>query len=248
LRRVLVVGLTLALTTAACSSGPQDENNRLVVFGAASLTEAFSDIAAAYEDEHPGVVVVLSFASSSDLAAQIEQGAQADVFASADEAIMARLSDQDLTEGAAQILASNRLEIIVEPGNPKGITGLGDLADGDLILSLAAPEVPAGKYAAQALDKAGIQVQPDSFEVDVKAVVTRVALGEADVGIVYASDVRSAGSDIEGVEIPADQNVIALYPISELRGSSTDAAAAFIAFVLSDEGRSLLAERGFGAP
>lgn len=233
----------------ACSSGAAVDGSkeRLTVFGAASLTEAFTDIGAAFEDDNPGVDVSLSFAGTPDLVAQIEQGAGADVLASADEANMERIVEGDLTKSEPQVFATNRLAIVVEPGNPKGIRGLADLAADDLIVVLAASEVPAGRYAAQILDEAGVRIEPDSLEVDVKAVLTRVSLGEADAGIVYVTDVVAAGGDVLGIEIPVDQNVIARYPIAVLAGSS-ETAQAFVDFVLSAEGQGLLEAIGFGSP
>ena len=244
-----VAAVMVALLLGACSSGAASdrETERLTVFGAASLTEAFTDIGAAFEDDNPGVDVSLSFAGTPDLVAQIEQGAGADILASADEANMERIVEGGLTKTEPQVFATNRLAIVVEPGNPKGIRGLADLAADDLIVALTAPEVPAGRYAAQILDEAGVQVEADSLEVDVKAVLTRVSLGEADAGIVYATDVVAAGEDVLGIEIPADQNVIARYPIAVLTGGS-ETVQAFVDFVLSAEGQELLEASGFGPP
>lgn len=244
-----VAAVMVALLLGACSSGAAADGSkgRLTVFGAASLTEAFTDIGAAFENDNPGVDVSLSFAGTPDLVAQIEQGAGAAVLASADEANMERIVAGDLTETEPQVFATNRLAIVVEPGNPKGIGGLADLAADDLIVALAAPEVPAGRYAAQMLDEARVRIEADSLEVDVKAVLTRVSLGEADAGIVYATDVVAAGEDVLGIEIPADQNVIARYPIAVLAGGS-ETAQAFVDFVLSAEGQGLLEASGFGPP
>ena len=135
------------------------------------------------------------------------------------------------------------------PGNPKGITGVADLANHDLIVVLCAPEVPCGKYAAQIFENAGVTVTPKSFEENVKAVVTKVTLGEADAGIVYATDVTAAGAEAEGVEIPADINVVAEYPIAATtEAPNADGAQAFIDFVLSEQGQKILASYGFLAP
>ncbi len=215
------------------------------MFAAASLTDAFEAIADEFTTR-TGTRVVLNFAASSDLATQIEQGAPADVFASADEANMTRLQDAELVRGEPEVFATNALEITVEPGNPMGIEALDDLADDDLVLVLCAPEVPCGSYARDALRKAGLDPEVDSNEADVKAVLTRVSLGEADAGLVYATDVIAAGDAVEGVPIPPEQNVIASYPIAHT--SSSSAADAFIELVLSPTGARILAEHGFTTP
>jgi molybdate transport system substrate-binding protein len=188
--------------------------------------------------------VELNFGGSSTLAAQITQGAPADVFASADQPNMQKVVDAGLA-GAPATFATNRLQLVVGPGNPKGIRSLADLARPGLVVVLCAPAVPCGTYAAQALGKAGVTVHPASQEQDVKAVVTKVQLGEADAGIVYRTDVRAAGAAVAGVDIPADQNVTAEYPIAELKGASP-AAAGFVDFVRSPEGQLILGGFGFG--
>ena len=210
------------------------------MFAAASLTDAFKAEAAAFH----GGRVQLNFGGSSTLAAQITQGAPADVFASADQASMQRVVDAgDAT--ARAVFATNRLQLVVGPGNPKGIHSLADLARPGLVIVLCAPAVPCGAYAAQALGKAGVTVHPASQEQDVKAVLTKVELGEADAGIVYETDVRAAGRAAAGIDIPAGENVIADYPIALLKGASR-AAAEFVDFVRSPDGQRILAGFGFG--
>jgi molybdate transport system substrate-binding protein len=225
-------------------STPKDLN----VFAAASLTAAFTDLGNSFEKSHPRVRVRPVFAGSSTLVQQIQQGAPADVFASADTANMQKLSDAGLTE-TPSVFARNKLEIVVQKGNPKRIAGLADLARPDLIVVLAAPGVPAGTYAAQALAKAAIKVTPKSQEQDVKSVISKVSLGEADAGIVYVTDVSAAGSSVEGVEIPDAENVIAIYPMAVLK-QAPDAAdgRAFDRFVLSADGQRVLARYGFLQP
>ena len=148
--------------------------------------------------------------------------------------------------GAPQDFAGNKLMIAVEPGNPRHITGLADLAAEDLKVVLAAPEVPAGKYAEEAFAKAGVTVHPVSLEESVKGVVTKVSLREADAGIVYVTDVDAAQGRIDGVEIPDDQNVLATYPIATLKDSALpDDAQAFVDLVLSADGQQVLAGYGF---
>ena len=242
---MLVGGLLgLALVGAACGSDPSDST--LTVFAAASLTDAFGELGHAFTAANPDTELVLSFASSSDLARQITEGAPADVFVSADLANMAKVTDAGTSIGEPVVFATNRAEIIVEPGNPLDIVEVADLADPGLVLVVCAPEVPCGSYAEQVVANVGVTVTPDSLEENVKAVVAKVTLGEADAGIVYATDVLAAGDRATGVEIPDDVNVVAEYPIVAV---SDDAeAAAFVDFVLSPTGRAILARYGFGAP
>jgi molybdate transport system substrate-binding protein len=168
------------------------------------------------------------------------------VFASADAANMDKVRD---LVGTPQSFASNRLQLVVEKGNPNHVTGLKDLASPDLKVVLAAPDVPAGRYARQALDRAGVRVQPVSQEDNVKAVVTKVSLGEADAGIVYVTDVAAGGDRVQGVDIPRDQNVTATYPIATVKASrARDRAQAFLDLVLSAEGQQVLRRHGFLPP
>jgi molybdate transport system substrate-binding protein len=247
LRAALAAALmVLAALAAGCGSGSTSGaggQRELSVFAAASLTEAFTELGDQYTAAHPDVKVTFDFAGSSDLVAQLQQGAPADVLATADTSNMDKVAS--LT-GAPQAFAGNQLIIAVEPGNPEHITGLADLARKDLKVVLAAPEVPAGKYAGQALAKAGVTVEPVSLEVSVKGVVTKLSLGEADAGIVYVTDVDAAQGKIEGVAIPQDQNVLATYPIATLKdASSPEDAQAFVDLVLSAEGQKVLSRHGF---
>jgi molybdate transport system substrate-binding protein len=158
---------------------------------------------------------------------------------------MQKALDGDIVTGPARPFTTNRLEIVVAPGNPKRIARLADLARSDLVFVSEAPAVPAGKYAAQVLAAAGVKVDARSQEADVKAVVSKVALGEADAGIVYITDVIAAGTRVSGVAIPRNQNVVATYPIAVARAAHNRAAAdAFITFLLSSDGQKLL--QGFG--
>jgi len=186
-----------------------------------------------------------NYAGSQTLASQIAQGAQADVFASADTTHMRTLQGAGLLAGLPRVFAHNRLEIAVERGNPKRIHSLADLAQPGLVIVLADPSVPAGKYAQQALAKAGVNVKPASLELEVTAVLTKVALGEADAGIVYVSDIVTSGN-VDGIAIPDAQNVIADYPIARLDAAQNKSGAdAFITYVLSSQGQAILVGAGF---
>lgn len=241
--------LAVLVLAAGCgSSATADEGEaaaprELNVFAAASLTEAFTRIGADFTAAHPDVKVTFNFAGSNDLVTQIRQGAPADVLATADTSTMDDAGD--LVTGPRPF-AANTLVIAVAPGNPLGISGLEDLSRKDVKVVLAAPEVPAGKYADEILSRAGVAVEPVSLEVTVKGVVTKVALGEADAGIVYVTDVSAAQGDIDGVTIPDGQNVAAVYPLGAVAASAhADDAAAFVDFVLSDAGQGILADHGF---
>jgi molybdate transport system substrate-binding protein len=243
--------IVAVLVVASCGSGDADGGDvaqgDVVVFAAASLTAAFTELGDAFTAANPDVAVTVSFAGSSELVAQIREGAPVDVFASADLANMAELTDAGLTDGEPETFATNVAEIIVEAGNPRGITGLADLADDDLVVVQCAPEVPCGSYAEEIFTNAGITVTPSSLEQNVKAVASKVALGEADAGIVYRTDVLAAGDDADGVSIPDDVNVIAEYPIALVAGGPSRAGGAvFIDFVRSPAGQSILADHGFG--
>lgn len=240
---------TTAADAATTSVADPEIAGDLNVFAAASLTAAYTEIGDAFMVEYPDADVTFNFASSSDLVTQINEGAPADVYASADQANMTKLTDAGGNAGPPQAFATNELEIIVEPGNPKGITGVADLAPADVLYVTCAPEVPIGKYAQQVLDAAGVTVTPVSLEENVKGIVTKVTLGEADAGIVYRTDVTAAGDEAEGVEIPADINVTAIYPLVVTADApNPDAGAAFVDFVLGDQGQEILDSYGFGAP
>src|SRR5205823_2182497 len=227
-------------TGIAATSTPV--SGKISVFAAASLTDSFKALGSAFQSSNTGVTVQFNFASTPTLVTQIEQGAPADVFASADTTNMDKLKGDGFTTGTPQVFAHNKLEIVVAPGNPKGIAGLADLAKKGVIYITEAPTVPAGKYALQALKAAGVTVTPKSLETDVKSVISKIELGEADAGIVYTTDVKAAGSRVQGVAIPSQYNVVATYPIVEVKGSTNgDAGNAFIAFVLSQAGQTTLA-------
>ena len=196
---------------------------------------------------HSRYSLTFSFAGSQQIAAQVDQGAPADVLATADRASIA--SVQNATARPPAVFAGNRLVIAVRSGNPKGVGGLADLDRADVGVVLAAPQVPAGKYARQALGLAGVTVHPLSLEDNVGAVVTKVALGEADAGIVYATDTRVPGQGVQAVAIPDTQNVRAEYLVAPLRDAPDgDGASAFVSFLLSPKGQAALRRFGFLPP
>jgi molybdate transport system substrate-binding protein len=245
--------------TSAATSAPLDGS--ITVFAAASLTDAFNDIGEAFTTEHPDASVTFNFAGSPALVTQLEQGASADVLATADERNMASALEKELVVDAGETFAQNKLAIIVPADNPANIAAPEDLANDGLKLVLAEASVPVGNYARQSLEKlsadaaygadfgANVLANLVSEEPNVKAVVTKVQLGEADAGIVYVTDVTADVADeITLIEIPEKFNVIATYPIAVTADAgSPDIAAAFIDFVLSDAGQAILEEYGFVA-
>jgi molybdate transport system substrate-binding protein len=252
-RRVSSLAVVVAFLTACgsggmASSSPSSSSLRgdIQVFAAASLTASFNALGIAFHKANPGVGVNFNYAGTPTLVTQIEQGAPADVFASADSTNMDKLTADGFAMGSSQVFAHNQLEIAVAPGNPKGINGLADLAKSGLIYISEGPPVPAGKYSLQALASAGVKVTPKSLETSVSAVISKIELGEADAGIVYTTDIKAAGSKVQGVPIPAANNVIATYPIAAVKGTkSSDVDRAFIDYVLSPTGQSTLASFGF---
>ncbi|MCC6435610.1 MAG: molybdate ABC transporter substrate-binding protein [Acidimicrobiales bacterium] len=244
--RLALAPLALAAGIAACGGDDSSSSGAITVFAAASLTDSFNELGAAFEDAHPDVTVTFNFGASSALVTQIGEGAPADVFASADEANMTKLTDAGGNGADPVVFAHNELQIIVAEGNPENIRSVKDLADPNLLVVNAAPQVPIGAYAQQVFDKAGIAVTPVSLEENVKAVVTKVVSGEADAGIVYATDVEAAAPTADGVEIPDELNVIATYPITVVKDSADAAtAAAFVDFVTGADGQAILARYGF---
>ncbi len=237
-----------AADTTTTETAESDLEGTITVFAAASLTDAFDEIDAAFEDANPGVTVEVNYAASSALREQILAGAPADVFASANTSNM----DQVVEAGAAsdpEEFVTNLLEIAVPAGNDAGVTGLADFANADLLIGLCAEEVPCGEFGREALANAGVTPSVDTNEPDVRSLLTKVEAGELDAGIVYVTDVTAAGDTVEGIEIPADENVTATYPIAALaETTNAEVADAFVAFVLSDDGQDILASFGFGAP
>ena len=230
------------------STGDSLAGANLTVFAAASLTEAFKDARTKLQSAHAGLSITYSFAGSQALVTQIKNGAPADVIATADTSTMQTLVNEGLVT-APKTFARNVLEIVVAQGNPKGITGLKDLARTDLKVVIEDPSVPAGKYGRQALQAQGVTVHPVSQPLDVKSELLAVEQGNADAGIVYVTDVSSAGSAVSGVTIPDSQNVVATYPIAVVKASKNAAAAqAFVDDAVSGTTEQALVARGFLAP
>lgn len=237
----------LVATGLAPASGRAQPVEPLVVFAAASLSEVFEALEGPYHMSDPAPVR-FQFAASSTLVVQIEAGALADVVATADERTMQRLARARRVVDP-QLFARGELVIAVEPGNPHGIRGLADLARPDLVVVLAAPEVPAGRYAREVLRRAGIAVTPRSLEANVSAVLARVMLGEADAGLVYASDVVAAGDRAQGIPFPEAETLSVAYWVAPLADSRRAfAARQWIDLLLSEDGRAALRAAGFSPP
>jgi molybdate transport system substrate-binding protein len=254
----------VALAVGGCAAGPapsdanpsspsvasagRELSGDLRIFAAASLGAAFDELAAQFEARHPSVEVLpISYDGSSTLAAQLIEGAPADVFASADEKSMARVVDAGLAAGP-ELFATNTLVIAVPRGNPGGVKSIEDLAAPGLTVVMCAREVPCGAASGTLLSDNGVSVAPASLEQNVTAVLTKVAAGEADAGLVYATDALGR-QDVQAVAAAGSENVVNRYPIVALEGAAhPDVGEAFVAFVRSPEGRKVLEQRGFGAP
>jgi molybdate transport system substrate-binding protein len=249
--------LVVASLAAACSSSSSTTSagapaTQLTVFAASSLTKAFTQIGQDFQTANPGVTVTFDFGSSTDLAAQIQSEGTADVFASASGTAMDTVESKPGATDRTNF-ATNQLVIITPPDDPAGIGSLQDLTKPGVKLVLAAEGVPVGDYARQALDNARIEKQAlanvVSNEDDDASVVAKVSSGEADAAIVYTSDVAAAGDTVRSVEIPADVNVVASYPIAVVTGSaSPDQAKAFLDYVVGPQGQATLQQYGFGPP
>ncbi len=270
-RRLAALGFVaaLALTLVACGSDGDSEvaesgdasttttamagdAQTVTVFAASSLTDAFTQIADDFEAANPGTSVELSFGSSSDLVDSITSGealGTADVFASADENNMDKLVDAEANADDPQVFARNQADIAVPAGNPGNVTGIEDFENEDLFLGVCAPDAPCGAYAQQIFDNAGVTPSIDTEEAKVTDVVAKVASGDLDAGIVYVTDVLANDDEVDGVEIPAEFNVDAVYPMATVaEGPAPEGASAFVDYVLSDEGQQVLADFGFLPP
>lgn len=251
MKRLIAALAVLTLAGCGASDGGSTDGvtGTVTVFAAASLTDVFTDLGHRLERDHPGLTVEFDFAGSSTLAGRLTQGAAADVFASADTDQMDVVTNNGIVSRAPTLFATNVLEIAVPPGNPGGISGLGDLADPARRIALCAPEVPCGAAAGKAFDAAGLTAAPDTLEPDVKAALTAVQLGEVDAALVYATDVHAAGDSVEGIEFPESEDTLTGYPICTLTDAPNPAGAlAFVQLVTSDAGRKALTAAGFRLP
>ncbi|MEV6579678.1 molybdate ABC transporter substrate-binding protein [Streptomyces sp. NPDC051582] len=232
-----------ASPSASASASAEAKAANLTVLAASSLTDVFKTAGAAYEKAHPGTKVTFSFAGSQELAAQVKQGAPADALVTADTKTMDGLKSE--TNDPA-IIAKNRLVIAAGKGNPFKVDELKDLADTKLKVVLAAPEVPVGRYSKQILDAQKIEVKPVSQEANVRAVLSKVELGEADAGLVYKTDTIKSGDKVSVVDIPDAENAVASYPAATLKSSkNAEAAAAFVAWLSTPEAQKILQDAGF---
>ena len=230
------------------AGGPGPVTGRLTVLAAASLRDVFEEIGARFEQAHPASRVTFGFAASSSVVTQVRDGAPADVVASADARLLDRLAGDGVV-GAPRRLARNHLAIVVRPGNPRQVRTLADLARPGLVVVVCAAQVPCGSLARRVLHGAGVTLRPRSYEADVKAVVSRIVLGEADAGLVYATDVRAAGGGAEEVSIAPAHDRSTDYAVAAVAGRPRPAlAAAFVAFLLGSEAQAVLARAGFGRP
>jgi molybdate transport system substrate-binding protein len=250
----LVAAVVPLIALAACGGddGATDGtaiSGKVVVLAASSLTETFTELGKAFEARHPGATVTFSFAASSELATQIQQGAPADVFASASPTTMALVSDSGDTADDPVTFVRNTLEIAVPAGNPAGVTGLADFAKEDLIIALCAPEVPCGAAADKVFAATKVTPAPDTLEADVQAALAKVSLGEVDAALVYKTDVLAAGGKVDGIDFPEASGAVNDYPIAVLADApNTEAGQAFVDLVQSAAGRKVLAEAGFQLP
>lgn len=245
--RLLTALLAAGLAAACASSGQAGHAGSLTVVAAASLTEPFTEIGRRFEAAAPDVRVELAFAASPSVAAQVRAGAPADVVATADRSVVDALAAEGLT-GPVRTFARNRLAIAVAPGNPLAIRTVDDLGRADIDLVVCTEEVPCGRLAANALARATPPPRPRSFEADVRAVLGRVALREADAGLVYTTDVRAAAGRVDAVALEGD-DLVAEYGIAAVAASGDpQRARAFVDFVTSPAGRDALSAAGFELP
>ena len=245
-KRIVAVA---ALLLAGCgSTTASPTTGQITVFAAASLTESFTKLGKEFEAAHPGTKVTFNFAGSSALAQQINKGAPADVFASAAPANMKQVTDTGAITATPTTFARNTLQIAVPKGNPGKVTGLADFAKADLKIALCAEQVPCGAAAKKVFEAAKITAAPDTLEQDVKAVLTKVSLGEIDAALVYRTDVK-ANDKVEGLDFAEADKAVNDYPIAPIAKAPNAAVAkAFVDYVLSDKGRKVLTEAGFAAP
>jgi len=253
-RFAVILAALVAVAAAGCSSSsstsstPSSSTGTITVFAAASLMQTFTQLGKQFEAAHKGDTVKFSFGPSSGLATEITSGAPADVFASASPATM----DVVVKAGDAaspQNFAKNVMEVAVPPNNPANVTSVTDLAKSSVKVALCQPQVPCGAVAAEVFKNANITVKPVTLEADVDSVVTQVETGNVDAGMVYVTNVLSAGSKLKGITIPANVNASTLYPIATISSSKHKSEAqAFMNYVLSPAGQQVLTAAGFQKP
>ncbi|BDI21854.1 molybdate-binding protein [Herbiconiux sp. L3-i23] len=257
----LVGALAVALTgCAGASPAPADTaspetsasmlEGAITVFAAASLKATFTELAEEFEAANPDTSIELTFAGSSDLVTQITEGAPADVFASADEKNMAKLTDAGLIDdGVPVVFATNVLAIAVPPGNPAGVHGFADLARPEVKTVVCAAQVPCGAATVTVEEATGVTIAPVSEESSVTDVLGKVTSGEADAGLVYVTDVIAAGDAVEGIDFPESSEAVNTYPIAVVADSpAAEVAQAFVDFVTGSVGKDVLEAAGFGRP
>jgi molybdate transport system substrate-binding protein len=233
----------------------------VIVFAASSLTDVFQDMAAAFQQANPSAKLTFNFGASSQLATQLAQGARADVFASADQTQLDNARKADAIAGQERVFAANRLVVIAPRDNPKNITTVKDLANAGVKFVTAQTSVPIGQYTAQMLDKASadpsfgqdfkskVEANTVSREDNVRQVVSKVQLGEADAAVVYSTDATPQVRDqLQLIQVPDPLQTLATYPIAVARGGNPAGGEAFVSYVLGAEGQAALARRGFLPP
>ncbi|WP_410871552.1 molybdate ABC transporter substrate-binding protein [Nocardia sp. A7] len=246
IRRVALGTVLVVLSVSGCGSDDSAKST-LTVFAAASLQSVFTGLEQDFETANPDVDVQFSFAGSSDLAAQLQAGAPADVFAAADQPTMDKVVRDGRITGAPAVFATNLLTLVTAPGNPKGINGINDLADATLVV--CAPQVPCGRATKKVADAAGTTLRPVSEESSVADVLTKVTSGQADAGFVYVTDASNAGAKVSVVAVPEASVAVNAYPIAVVADSKQAATAQkFADLVTGPTGRAALAAAGFGAP
>lgn len=263
MRKRVLAGVTavfMAALVAGCgsaeSAGPPGSDDSsgaptttLTVSAAASLTDVFNQLQKTFQQQNPGTTVRFNYGGSSDLAQQIVNGAPVDVFAAANTSTMDTVTKAGLAAGQPAVFVTNKLQIAVPPGNPKGVHSFADVTKPDLKVVVCADQVPCGSATTQVEKATGLTLKPVSEESDVRSVLSKVTTGDADAGLVYVTDVRSVGDQVQGVDFPEAGRAINNYPIAQLTNATQpDLAAKFIALVRGPEGQKVLQEAGFGAP
>jgi molybdate transport system substrate-binding protein len=248
-----LAGCSSSSSSAAASSSASASgaalSGTITVFAAASLQQTFTALAKTFEKEHPGTTVKFSFAGSDTLAAQITQGAPADVFAAANQSTMKTVEKAGDTTGTPTVFVKNTLEIAVKPGNPKGIKTLADLAKSGIKVAECAATVPCGSAAVKALAAAKVKLTPVTYETDVTSALNLVELGEVDAALVYHTDIVGADGKVDGVVFSTASDAVNSYPIDVVKGSSNASLAqAFVSFILSSSSEQYLLKAGFQAP